>query len=299
MPIDQEYSPLPTVNMNAPVQAHSPKSHNSFGNSFKKFAHRPKYVLGSVVALSMFAVLGFGLLAAMTSFNQNTDDRSQASTGFAVDKGVDGEGDGTETYDCTAHYQEPERVLECQALVALYESTNGSNWRDKTRWLTEVDYCSWYGVTCVGESSSRRVSAIDLQINWMYGELPSEINNFLSLTHLALQTNYLYGSIPSNLDNLTNLTYLSLARNNFSGRIPLSLSSLINLNFLELSYNQLSGEFPLDVSLITPLNQVYFNNQAGTKICVFPQTRIALENIVNNGGYVSPPISSPIEVPTC
>ena len=37
---------------------------------------------------------------------------------------------------------------ECAALVALFESTDGANWKEHPGWL-EVDApCNWYGVTC-------------------------------------------------------------------------------------------------------------------------------------------------------
>jgi len=42
-------------------------------------------------------------------------------------------------------------VLECEALVAFYESTNGPDWSNNTGWLTSDTPCSWYGVTCTGE----------------------------------------------------------------------------------------------------------------------------------------------------
>ncbi|MBM87009.1 MAG: hypothetical protein CMQ41_01390, partial [Gammaproteobacteria bacterium] len=39
--------------------------------------------------------------------------------------------------------------IERDALVALYNSTGGANWRDNTGWLGAAGTeCDWYGVTC-------------------------------------------------------------------------------------------------------------------------------------------------------
>ena len=39
--------------------------------------------------------------------------------------------------------------IERDALVALYNSTDGANWTDNTGWLGEAGTeCSWFGVRC-------------------------------------------------------------------------------------------------------------------------------------------------------
>ena len=37
-----------------------------------------------------------------------------------------------------------------EALIALYNSTNGAQWRDNTNWLTDAPVGEWYGVTVEG-----------------------------------------------------------------------------------------------------------------------------------------------------
>jgi len=37
---------------------------------------------------------------------------------------------------------------ECEALVALYNSTNGPGWTNRIGWLVTNTPCSWCGVTC-------------------------------------------------------------------------------------------------------------------------------------------------------
>ena len=39
--------------------------------------------------------------------------------------------------------------IERDALVALYNSTDGANWTDNTGWMGEAGTeCSWFGVRC-------------------------------------------------------------------------------------------------------------------------------------------------------
>jgi len=48
-----------------------------------------------------------------------------------------------------AHAPIPE--IERDALIALYNSTDGANWSDNTNWLGAVGTeCNWLGVDCAG-----------------------------------------------------------------------------------------------------------------------------------------------------
>ena len=39
--------------------------------------------------------------------------------------------------------------IERDALIALYNSTDGANWTDNTGWLGEAGTeCSWFGIRC-------------------------------------------------------------------------------------------------------------------------------------------------------
>ncbi len=87
-------------------------------------------------------------------------------------------------------------VQECQALVALYGSTNGNSWRTKTNWLTSNAVCTWYGVSC----SLGHVLGLNLTNNGLQGTLPTELGNLTSLRTLYLNNNAgLTGSLPSTL----------------------------------------------------------------------------------------------------
>jgi len=123
------------------------------------------------------------------------------------------------------------------ALVALYNSTNGANWTNA--WDLNASINTFYGVTL---DANDRVTSIDLSGNNLTGTLPTELGSLTNIQALNLRNNQLTGSIPENIGNLSNLqTILSLGGNQLTGTIPIELGNLVNLERLELDNNQLSG----------------------------------------------------------
>jgi|GEM_PF-2856792 len=146
---------------------------------------------------------------------------------------------------------DPER----DALVALYNSTDGDNWIDSTNWL-EGDYCDWFGITCDLDN----VIAINLIGNELNGTLPPELVTLSNLQALILQNNQISGGIPPELGNLTNLVVLQLADNPFGGPIPAELGNLSNLDLLFLRNAQLSGPIPTGLGNLVNLTELYLDN---------------------------------------
>ncbi|MFC1553150.1 putative Ig domain-containing protein [candidate division KSB1 bacterium] len=138
------------------------------------------------------------------------------------------------------------------ALVALYNSTDGANWTDKTNWLAGNSVADWSGVTV----TSGRVTMLFLSSINLTGTMPSEIGNLTALETLYLGGNNLIGSIPPEISTLTNLTYLGLDHNSLSGSIPPELGTLTNLVSLDLSYNSLTGSIPLELGNLTKLQSL-------------------------------------------
>ncbi len=107
------------------------------------------------------------------------------------------------------------------ALIALYNSTNGDNWDNKSGWKTPPLAAdgfalpgtenTWYGITC--DTSNTTVQIINPRHNNMHGPLPPELGNLANVDLLFLNSNRHSASIPSNLNNLTMLTMLDLRWN--------------------------------------------------------------------------------------
>ena len=127
------------------------------------------------------------------------------------------------------------------ALVALYNSTNGPRWRNNVNWLTNNPIGTWFGVST---DSNGCVLVLYLDNNGLRGQLPPELGNLTSLDTLDMDGNRISGEIPAEIGNLTNLTVLSFDHNRHSGPIPPELGRLSNLTDLELWNNELTGEIP-------------------------------------------------------
>ena len=180
--------------------------------------------------------------------------------------------------DCTQVTQIPQ--IECNALIAFYNSTNGPNWSNNTGWNVTNIPCSWYGIYC-GVKNVRRLSLSDNQLtgsisaelgnlsnlqllnlgnNQLTGLIPVELGNLGSLQRFYLDNNQLTGSIPVELGNLGNLQMLNLGDNQLTGSIPVELGNLSNLQRLGLYGNQLTGSIPVELSNLSYLRDLYLSN---------------------------------------
>lgn len=132
---------------------------------------------------------------------------------------------------------------ERDALVALYNSTDGDNWKNKTGWLSDIGTeCSWFGVMCI----KNHVYSINLPLNNLKGTIPKELGKLTELFNLKLNNNELTGSIPVELGQLSHLNLLSLSFNGISGEIPPEYGLLEGLTVLTLNNNQLTGNIPVN-----------------------------------------------------
>lgn len=148
--------------------------------------------------------------------------------------------------------------VECEALVALYDSTNGDNWTDNSNWLVTPTLCDWFGVSC----TAGHIVSLHLQSNHLEGSIPSELENLAQLEWLALYDNQLSGTIPPELGNLGNLRGLSLQVNQLTGGIPPALGSLGSLQYLALFDNPLGGSIPPELGNLADLkNLTLYDNQ--------------------------------------
>ena len=144
-----------------------------------------------------------------------------------------------------------------EALVALYDATDGSNWTTSTNWKTTAPLKDWSGVTAPAGDS---VIILSLVYNNLSGIIPAQLGDLTNLRILRLADNQLTGSIPATLSNLTNLSSLFLADNQLTGSIPPELGNLTNLWILYLSNNQLSGSIPAQLGDLTNLRILFLGS---------------------------------------
>ena len=139
---------------------------------------------------------------------------------------------------------------ECEALVVLYNSTNGSGWKDNTGWLQTNTPChTWAGVGC----AFGHVDGIFKGDGNLSGTLPPQLGSLVELHGLYLANNLIGGSIPRQFGQLKKLESLSLSRNQLAGAIPGELATLPDLYTLDLSGNLLEGEIPASLGALASL----------------------------------------------
>lgn len=150
---------------------------------------------------------------------------------------------------------------ECEALVALYDATDGINWTNSSNWKTDTDVATWYGVSV----STGHVSIVILLSNNLVGSIPAEIGNLTQLFRLDLSNNDLSGALPDAITNLTNLEQLELYNNAFTGSIPSAIGNLNKLAYFDASVNQFSASIPSSIGAMLALSHLnlYSNNLSG------------------------------------
>lgn len=129
-----------------------------------------------------------------------------------------------------------------QALVDLYQATQGPQWRQSANWL-EDDPCEklWHGVGCSADGLS--VVSLHLPGNRLQGSLPDSLTALEALESLDLRGNLgLTGALPP-LQAWPAMAQLNLSFNQFSGHLPSPLR-LPRLQSLVLSNNLLTGPLP-------------------------------------------------------
>ena len=154
----------------------------------------------------------------------------------------------------SAAIPEPER----DALTAIYNSTGGSTWTDRTNWLgAPGTECTWFGVRCNDGGSA--VIAIQLQNNNLIGTIPPAIGALPSLESIELYSNRLSGPIPSSIGNLRALRDLTLFDNQLRGPLPRELGQLTNVTFFALGQNEIDGSIPPELGNLSKAEFFSFN----------------------------------------
>ncbi len=156
---------------------------------------------------------------------------------------------------------------EYDALMDLYQATNGANWVHNSGWSTanpnvveSVRY--WSNILT---DSDGHVTHLMLNFNGLNGQLPSSLQNLVHLKYLQVGGNNLQGPIPTWLNALTELTHLSLTESRFTGTIPAEIGQLTKLEELALHRNNLVGTIPSSFTNLTELRWLLFydNNLTG------------------------------------
>ncbi|MYN65424.1 MAG: hypothetical protein F4X11_10400 [Acidobacteria bacterium] len=154
-------------------------------------------------------------------------------------------------------------------LVAIYQATDGPNWRDNANWLTDKPLGEWYGVETDADG---RVVVLDLSGSQdihapgqpivrqgLSGSIPPDLGNLAKLRSLQFSYNNLRAGIPPALGNLPNLEVLRLNDNQLTGPIPFELGNLAKLETLDLARNDLSDPIPPSIGNLQDLTYLWLS----------------------------------------
>ena len=90
---------------------------------------------------------------------------------------------------------------ERDALIALFNLTDGPQWTTSTNWLSDSPLSEWHGVTADAQG---RITGLNLSGNELAGSLPSQLGSLADLETLDLSLNFdLVGPLPQSLTNLS------------------------------------------------------------------------------------------------
>jgi Leucine Rich Repeat (LRR) protein/FIMAH domain-containing protein len=156
-------------------------------------------------------------------------------------------------------------VADCQALVSIYNTTNGPGWATNAGWGTDPNPCDWVRVFCK-DGDHGPVEELDFTALGLTGPFPAAIADLTQLEVLRLDINALTGSIPAALGGLTNLELLGVSSNDLTGPIPPELGNLPNLRILALGRNDLGGTIPASLGSLSNLEilQIPFAGLTGS-----------------------------------
>jgi len=147
-------------------------------------------------------------------------------------------------------------LSEREALLQIYKSLHGDQWRYKQGWNGEYGTeQGWYGVTVEKIDGAMHVVRLvigeDLykyRSNLIAGKLPSAIGNLRYLRHLIIRGSKTEGKLPTELFGLEHLEYLDIAFNDISGEVSTALFSMQQLKYLDMRYTGFTGSLPSEIT---------------------------------------------------
>ncbi len=164
-------------------------------------------------------------------------------------------GEASESVTVTVMLPSPDR----EALIAIYNATDGPNWTSQDNWLSEAPISTWQGITT---NDMARVTRVDLSAVGMAGSIPAEFGQLAHLDTLQIGSNDLTGSIPAELSQLERLVLMNLSTNDLTGPIPAELGQLTGLREMTLDSNHLTGSIPAELGQLTSMDLLSLSRNA-------------------------------------
>ena len=178
------------------------------------------------------------------------------------------------------------RQTDSLALVAIYNASNGANWKADRVWDLTKSIDTWYGIKLDADGRVTQLKCLantitedwtvpaeigylqeltDLRFNncCVAGNLPEEVYSLTKLQFLYFQNNKLTGSLSSKLGALTELTQLYIDQNeNLGGSIPKEIGNLTKLANINISKTKIGGTIPAEMgACVAMANFMAYNTE--------------------------------------
>ncbi|CAI9116117.1 OLC1v1017186C1 [Oldenlandia corymbosa var. corymbosa] len=135
-------------------------------------------------------------------------------------------------------------------------------------WLSDayVNYRVKVSLTAKGNSQPYEgiplsfVTAIDLSLNQLTGEIPSQLGELVVLRSLNLSFNALSSLIPKSIAAMKQIESLDLSHNQLEGSIPPEMIDLHFISTFNVSHNNLKGSIPFENNFRTFDESSYLGN---------------------------------------
>jgi len=98
--------------------------------------------------------------------------------------------------------------------------------------------------------------SMDLDDDYLFGTIPTEIGLLTELTGFHVYSNYLTGTIPTELGKCSKMLDAEFYENWFTGSIPTEIGSLTDLTYFSVEDNALTGPIPTEFGLLTSMEEL-------------------------------------------
>ena len=164
----------------------------------------------------------------------------------------------------SASTDEANALLKWKASFANQTQSRLPSWtllsHNATNSKPSISQCNWFGISCNSAGSVIKINITSFGLNGTLHEF--SFSSFPNLAKIDLAMNSLSGNIPSQIAYLSKLTYLDLSTNQFSGEIPSEICLLTNLRVLHIVENELNGSIPNDIGRLRFLEDLsLYNNR--------------------------------------
>ena len=133
-------------------------------------------------------------------------------------------------------------VMDCTILLGSMDELSGTGSLD---WSATTTVSSWEGVSL--NSSSARVTSLDLSDEDLNGTLPAALGGLSALETLDLSDNELTGEIPAEFRRMWGLEEIRLSGNSLTGCIPVALESVATNDLASLGLLYCSPPAPANL----------------------------------------------------